>query len=266
MSLLRRACYSGESGPFTIIPEMWKPTHMKKPAKIGVQFMGDLFHEDIGFHEIHRIFDIMWNAPQHTFLVLTKRPGRMLEYMTQKGINGMYGNEWPLSNIWLGVTAENQARADERIPILLQIPAAVHFVSIEPMLGPVDLTRIGGDQFGWGRIDALHGLHYIRANTTESGCEWDTRPIAKIDWVIAGGETGPGARPMHPDWVRSVGDQCQVAGVPFFFKAWGDLNPKTISFIQECVWAEAGWIENKRMKGGNVLDGRTWEEFPEVNP
>jgi len=78
--------------------------------------------------------------------------------------------------------------------------------------------NIGGDQFGWGRIDALHGLHYLRANATESGCEWETKPFNKLDWVILGGETGPGARLLHPDWVRSVRDQCQAAGVPFFMK------------------------------------------------
>jgi protein gp37 len=162
--------------------------------------------------------------------------------------------------LWLGVTAENQARADERIPILLQIQAAVRFVSYEPGLGPVSLT----DQAWW---DHRYTYDFIPGAR---------RPL---DWVICGGETGPGARPMHPDWVRSLKAQCQAAGVAFFFKGWGDWLP-------ECQWNDeaevkkphysypwnrhewdyltgkpVSWRVGKKA-AGRLLDGREWSEFP----
>jgi protein gp37 len=169
----------------------------------------DLFHPKVPPEFIDRAFAVMAASPQHIFLVLTKRPGRMLAYLGEDGYSsaGRQGAVlgtlqfqilpedteknrakdlfiWPLPNVWLGVSAENLRAADERIPLLLRAPAAVRFVSIEPMLGPVDLTR------------------------------W----FSRLDWVICGGKTGRGARPMHPDWARSLRDECAAAGVPFFFK------------------------------------------------
>jgi len=205
----------------TMHDKLWEPKHWKKPRRVFVCSMGDLFHDDVSGYVIHCIFKIIkWNR-DHTFIFLTKRPERMRRIWMN--IDGPSPD-----NAWLGVSVENQKRADERIPILLQIPAKVRFVSIEPMLGSVDLYQ-------WIHDDVLQ-------------------------WVILGGETGPGARPMHPDWARSVRDQCQEAGVPFFFKTWGDLRftkPTDIS-----GWVDASYDPYDK-RGGRELDGRLWEEWPE---
>ena len=135
---------------------------------------------------------------------------------------------WPLPNVWLGVTVCNQAEADEKIPVLLQTPAAVRFVSVEPCLGPVDLGHLSWTDIigSTAEKNALTGKTWIQGNCGESS---QTLQGNRLGWVICGGETGPGARPMHPDWVRGLRDQCQSAGVPFFFKGWGE-------------WAPIGWV------------------------
>ena len=214
-----------------LVPQRWK-----NPRRVFVVSMGDLFYESVPFEFIDQVFAIMALCPQHTFQVLTKRPERMREYLTTPmrleeiylWWNSYSGTSpeaqgWPLPNVWLGVTAENQEQADKRIPVLLSTPAAKRFVSIEPMLGPVDLHNLG-----WGP----HG----------GAVAWQNKEGRKLDWVIIGGESGPGARPMQADWARSVRDQCQAAGVPFLFKQWGGVNKK---------------------KAGRLLDGRTWDEFPD---
>ena len=170
------------------------PIRTKKPTVWAV--WNDLFHEDVPWEFIDMAHTAMWEASQHLFLILTKRPERMLAYMAGKGGPNTPDLK-PLPNVWLGVTAENQEQADNRIPILMQVPAARRYVSIEPMLGHVSLNA----------IDALDGQHI------KSG--------PSIDWVICGGESGPGARPMHPYWAISLRDECHTAGVPFFFKQWG---------------------------------------------
>jgi protein gp37 len=146
----------------------------KKPRLIFVCSMGDLFYAK----EIHisRVFDAMRYADWHTYLCLTKRPLSALKYEATNG--------WPGDHVWLGVSVENQEQADIRIPQLLTIPVKHRFVSIEPLLGPVEI-----------------------------------RDLDPLDWVIAGPETGPGARPCHPDWLRSLRAQCETAGVPFLLKA-----------------------------------------------
>jgi len=226
-----------------------QPLKWKKPRMVFVCSMADLFHEDVSFEHIREIWQVMGdprifrseNGP-HIWLLLTKRPGRALEFhewLTKHWpASGSWGEIWH-SNIYLGVTCENQQRADERIPILLQIPAAVRFVSIEPMLGPVELVTINGAIDEW-HCDIAGNLIDI------------DRATNGLDWVILGGETGPGARPMHPDWARSVQNQCQAAGVPFFFKKHGDYNRKAqgLQFITDPDNA------------GRLLDGRLWEEYP----
>jgi protein gp37 len=130
-------------------------------------------------------------------------------------------SRWPLPNVWLGVSVEDQARADERIPLLLQTPAAVRFLSCEPLLGPVDLKRV-----------------WVLAFADAAG--EPMRLSESLHWCIAGGESGPGARPMHPDWVRSLRDQCQAAGVAFFFKqegAWTARRPETYCRMSRCKWS-----------------------------
>lgn len=208
--------------------EQWltQPLQWRRPRRIFVCAHADLFAESVPDAWIDKVFAVMALAPQHTFQVLTKRARRMREYLTRndrqsriaaRGFfidGGEFEPRWPLPNVWLGVSAEDQARADERIPDLLATPAAVRFVSAEPLLAPLDLTAIswGGD-FICGSTDALRGIDTCLEFPGEP------RPSrGKIDWVIVGGESGPGARPMHPDWARAIRDQCAAAGVPFFFK------------------------------------------------
>jgi len=171
--------------------ELAKPSARKKPAIIGVQFMGDLGHEKIPEIFLEAIFRKIHEAKQHTFLTLTKRPERLFDWMS-------LAND-PLPNLWLGVSVENQCTADERIPILLQIPAARRFVSVEPMLEEIDL-----------RLDE-NGRH--------PDYDWG------IDLIICGPETGPRKRPFDVVWARSLRDQCAEAGTPFFYKA-GELDGK----------------------------------------
>lgn len=200
----QRAAYYG--GLPVMTHRLNDPLHWRKPQRVAVQFMGDLFHESVLFEMVLSIFDRMQQCPQHTFLLLTKRPQRMLEFCRNFGIGD--ANEWP-ANIWAGVTVENQVRSDERIPILLQLPAAKRWVSVEPMLGPVDCGS-------W--LEERPGCGGGSAHPDCEECWWQSN---QIDWVVCGGETGPGARPMHPEWVRSVRDQCQEAQVPFWVKAMG---------------------------------------------
>jgi len=260
------------TGRVNLVPDaLEKPLHWRKPRRIFVCSMSDLFHESVPDKFIAAIFSIMLQAQTHTFQVLTKRPKRMHEWISrcgdkdglgwithdatppQKAFRGtgiIVGNDdnWPLPNVHLGVSVENQATANERIPWLLQAPAAVHWISLEPMLGPVDLWDLITDR--------------------------DRVPI--IDGVVVGGESGPGARPMHPDWVRSVRDQCQEAGVAFFFKQWGAWAPYSPLWEETlcrrrlyqnvldmgCGGGTVGMWRVGKKAAGRVLDRRTWGEWP----
>lgn len=218
--------------------EQWldQPLRWKRPRMIFVCAHGDLFHESVPDEWIDRVVAVMALCPHHTFQVLTKRSARMREYLsavsaTPERRTRIYalgarmlpdGSDklrqapppFPLPNVWLGVSVEDQARANERVADLLQTPAAVRWISAEPLLGPVDLRYIefpnarGGEEC-WDALD-LHDLPED-ADTCK----------ALLDWVVVGGESGAGSRPMHPDWARSLRDQCATAGVPFFFKQWG---------------------------------------------
>jgi protein gp37 len=165
-----------------------------KGKKVFVCSMSDLFHEETPVRAISLVMEKINSHRDTIFMLLTKRPERMKYFLGERAAEWKSALSWeydiPLPNLWIGVTAENQPNADKRTKTLLQIPAAVRFVSVEPMLGPVSLV--------------------LRSPIT--GCVGN-----KIDWVICGGETGPGARPVHPDWVRALRDQCVDAGVPFFF-------------------------------------------------
>nr|WP_295465289.1 phage Gp37/Gp68 family protein [Mesorhizobium sp.] len=229
-----------------------QPLRWRQPRTIFVCSMTDLFGAFVSDALIDRVFAVAALCPQHTFIVLTKRSARMREYLTLSRsrlgseVLGAYENiysamgalgregltephpyrlaypngmPWPLPNVWLGVSAERQQEADERIPDLLAAPAAIRFASLEPLLGPIDLTSIcTGHYF----IDALRGLKYHDA---PEGVHGATESCAKLDWGIVGGESGPDARPMHPDWARSLRDQCAAAGTAFFFKQWGEFGP-----------------------------------------
>jgi protein gp37 len=276
------------------------PLRWKKPRKIFVNSMSDLFHESVPDAWIDRIFAIMALCPQHTFQVLTKRAKRMREYMTKLdtpariATDGLceatidfptreclvFNATWPLPNVWLGVTAEDQARADERLDDLQDTPAAVKFVSIEPDLGSVDLEK-------WLFVGPEGGIDFAYSQSR------------MLDWIICGGESGPGARPMHPDWARSLRDQCAAAGVPFFFKQWGEFlefdhltktytvesEPELVDvFERACahpLWLALDGRSSSRAhelplndqpfrlldrvgkhRAGRLLDGREHNEFP----
>lgn len=188
-----------------------EPRRWRKPRRIFVCSMSDLFNEQVPRDFIERVFYTMEACPQHTFQVLTKRPERADQIIC--GESGMGTNQprWP--NLWLGTSVEDQMRADARIPPLLRIPAAVRFVSCEPLIGRVNLRVIhykdGGNQ---AYIDALRGNAAVLGQVIE---------YPALDWVIAGGESGPNARPMLPAWADDLLEQCLHAHVPFFFKQWG---------------------------------------------
>jgi len=249
------------------------PLRWTKPRRIFVNSMSDLFHEDVSDSFIIDVFNIMAQAKQHIFQVLTKRPERMREFFL--GSNGAGANALPISNVWLGVSCEDQATADERIPPLLQTPAAVRWVSAEPLLGPIDL---------WPWIKINLPSRWPRHAYTPRG------PF--INWIVAGGESGPQARPMHPDWVRSIRDQCRASGARFFFKQWGEWKPVCAQYpetdIEHDETEQAGcvgdialepdgiivegyqprskrtWLMDKvgKKSAGRTLDGRTWDEYP----
>lgn len=197
------------------------PLHWGEPKRIFVCSMADLFHERVSDSFIAAVFYVMREAKQHIFQVLTKRPERMREWCE------LYGGLLPLPNVWLGVSVENQHWADQRIPLLLQTPAAVRFLSCEPLLGHIDLTPYLGiilkDQLEWSwEADPW----YAEQDETPRG----------IDWVIVGGESGPGYRPMNVDWARSIRDQCQEAGVSFFYKQSSGVRPGHNATLEGVEW------------------------------
>ena len=209
-----------------------QPLRWRRPRRIFICAHSDLFHDAVPREWIDRVFGVMALCRRHVFQVLTKRPRRMRRYVLDRccdesgvlleGIaKSVYGHsetgrneiddavlQWPLPNVWLGTSVEDQPTADQRIPLLTGTPAEVLWISAEPLLGPIDLRGAG------------------------------------LDWVVAGGESGPGARPTDPEWVRSLRDQCAAGDVPFFFKQWGGRTPKA---------------------RGRVLDGRTWSMMPPGN-
>jgi protein gp37 len=219
------------------LPErLYQPLKWRKPRRVFVNSMSDLFHADVPDGFIDRVFRTIAYSPQHTFLILTKRPERMYEWtrnmrslvvMLQHWKREQAGqNTWPLPNVWLGVSIEDQATADERIPFLLKTPAAVRFVSAEPLLGPVDLNvrwlEDQCDQCSRTIPRNIHGCY--NPYNGDDDCDGSPSGNPLLDWVIAGGETGPGARPAHPDWFRGLRDQCHAAGVAYFFKRHGAGN------------------------------------------
>jgi len=264
------------------------PLRWRKPRRIFVNSMSDLFHKDVPDEYIAKVFAVMALTPQHTYQVLTKRHGRMRSLLSDRNfahlvaeqgrehligsqqdwlaVGSMLGGK-PLPNVWLGVSVEDQKRADLRVPALLDTPAAVRFLSCEPLLGPIDLKRAV-----WTRgSERGHGLTTSFAHA--GGC---CRKFHGIDWVIAGGESGPGARPMSPDWARSLRDQCTAAEVPFLFKQWGAYQPTGWMVIGSPIDPrnvlvgdpidDLGHRWEMRRVGkkaaGRELDGRTWDQFP----
>jgi len=246
---------SGPGFKLTVHPDRLDvPLRWTRPRFIFVNSMSDLFHKDVPDEFIAKVFAVMALAPRHTFQVLTKRHGRMRSLLSSgrfadlvvaalstvvdetsgrlpaKDFDAAYAHVTdrvhvdepmpPLPNVWLGVSVEDQKRADLRIPALLATPAAVRFLSCEPILGPVS--------FRWAKWAPLINAGHLDG-------------LRGIDWVIVGGESGPGHRPIDPEWVRSLRDQCSDAGVAFLFKQWGGATPKA---------------------GGRELDGVTHDGYP----
>lgn len=225
------------------------PLRRRKPTMYFVNSMSDLFHEDVPDEQIDKIFAVMALTGRHTHQVLTKRSARMQAYITMRArsieplekasrslgytlkFEGRGLVPWPLPNVWLGVSAERQKEADERIPDLISTPAAVRFVSAEPLLAPLTLT------------DEM---------------------LAGIDWCIVGGESGPGARPMHPAWARSLRDQCQTAGVYYFFKQWGAWHADALLYTDMERRSPPPNMRIGKKAAGRLLDGREWNEMPAV--
>lgn len=211
-----------------------QPLHWRKPLRIFVNSMSDLFHEDVPFAFIDKVFATMARCPQHTFQILTKRPTRMRDYLrTCRNLTDVIAvgaviekgqNTWPLPNVWLGVSVEDQKTANERIPLLLRTIAHVRFVSYEPALSMVNFRRIEINPEGMGGtiyLDVLAG------KGCSVGGNWD---YVGIDWLIIGGESGPSARPFHFNWARTVIKQAIESNVPVFMKQIGSRF-----FIDESV-------------------------------
>jgi protein gp37 len=260
----------------TVPAHLEDPIRWKEPRMIFVNSMSDLFHESLSFADIMRVMDVMKRAPQHVYQILTKRPERMREFFDQ------WGEGTPPCHWWLGTSVEDEPTARKRIPELLNTRAALRWLSIEPLLAPIGELRHHDEEFGlsFSWLDGFDG---------------GDPPVPGIDWVVVGGESGPAARPMHPDWVRSIRDQCQAWTTPFFFKQWGawaevgggaphrthevggshglplHTNSCFISRDGHVVTSEkemrAGvkyrWMSRLgKKKAGRVLDGRTWDEYP----
>jgi len=185
-----------------------KPLKTKRPTCYFVGSMADMFHESRSQDDIFRVLDITKATPRHLFLLLTKRPQRMRRIIEDWQIGVNWGSRQ--ENLWCGASVATQADADRTLPILAEVPCVVRYLSVEPMLGPIF---------------------------------FNPRSFQKIDWVIVGGESGPGARRMHPEWVQCVLDQCEAAKTPFFFKQWG-----------------TGWADLR----GDLFNGREWKEFPKI--
>ncbi|MDI6834874.1 MAG: phage Gp37/Gp68 family protein, partial [Rhizobiaceae bacterium] len=342
-----------------------QPLRWTKPRMIFVCAHGDLFAEGVPDEWIDQVFAVMALCPEHTFQVLTKRPERMREYLAEwrqfrvaetalqvgRNLPDSYPGWsldqwkpsviggcsqpaiWPLPNVWLGVSVEDQRRAEERIPILLDTPAAIRWISAEPLLGPVDISRWTGtanvtckacrkpfwlheadpckhkeEGAGWTLACPHCGKCRCKPVWTEADArcgvpmgppaDWIDRKIGRfdtvhptievkslLDWVVVGGESGPGARPMHPDWARSLRDQCAIAGVPFLFKQWGEWAPRRAAEHADLVDARKSiivrpdggvtsgllaygtnaWLMDKagKRRGGRLLDGVEHNGYPQ---
>ena len=220
------------------------PLRWKEPKLIFTCSISDFFHRQADPWR-EEAWEVIKATPHHTYQILTKRPGLMVAWAKTHG--------WP-DNVWAGTSVESQKYAP-RLDVLARVPAKVRFVSVEPMLGPVDLMQWIELGLGWYGENVNGGLEPDRA----------------CNWVICGGESGPGARPMHPDWARSLRDQCQAAGVPFFFKQWGEWAPFYDVMLHDKYGTGAPLAEYNfpiafrkvgKKTAGALLDGREWREMP----
>jgi protein gp37 len=299
--------WTGEIGFFEDV--LLQPLRWKKPRRVFVNSMSDLFHEKVKDEWLDKAFAVMALTPQHTYQILTKRPERMFDYfqgmlsrearlrefLIQMGIvkNDAWSNSLPrkariehlpLKNVWLGVSVEDQKTANERIPLLLRIPATVRWLSCEPLLGEIDIRPFLFDD---PLIKKCWKCGFFTNGNSDMTCPNDGEFLEGdryVQWVVAGGESGPNARPMHPDWARSLCDQCTAAGVPFFFKQWGQWGELRIkgpaiatAYDHEIVWPDgttgsgsmdengglgASMFKMGKKTAGRLLYGREWNQFP----
>lgn len=260
--------------------QLMLPLSWRDPKKVFVNSTSDLFHESLPDSAIDQVFAVMALCPQHDMQILTKRTSRMRAYLSEskatrriyieadlmafdRRLHGPFTYcmdgvvRWPLPNVWIGTSCERQPEADDRIPQLLQTPAAIRFVSFEPLLGGIDARRVNGS------INALEG----------------SATFPPLDWVIVGGESGPGARPMHPQWARDIRDQCIATSVPFFYKQTGAWSPDPPPSDEEYPGLSCD-VTHHAIKGvpgygstmfkvgkkaaGRLLDGKEWNQFPKT--
>lgn len=282
--------------------EEWltQPLAWKRPRMVFVCAHSDLGHPDIPVKWLARVFAVMLLGRHHTYQVLTKRPERLREWLSDPETTGriarmavsmmadgvptsseaasqitctpdpgwQFGQkptglaQWPLPNVWLGVSAEDQKRADERVPELLRTPAEIRFVSAEPLLGWIDFTNIGSSTNISARlgINALTG-DVVRVRQAHTQGSWP-----KLDWIIVGGENGP--RPMQAEWAQQIRDQCADAGTAFFFKQWGSHLPDGQMVANGKVWAPGCGTQLRATKSitGRLLDGVEHNAMPEARP
>ena len=261
-----------------------KPLQWNRRAEAeGVRYrvfcasLADVFDNEVPTGWRVDLFDLIRQTPHLDWLLLTKRIGNVEQMLNKaadhacisvgstplmKWIERWADGDVAPPNVWLGATVVNQDEADRDVPKLLNTPAAVRFLSIEPMLGPITLLDPDDDD-GEPRVNWLRGF-----DGSDPG-------IPALDWIIAGGESGPQARPSHPDWFRSLRDQCVNAGVPFLFKQWGEWHPLGQAMADGCINAKGSprsWhqfedceaVENVgKVPAGRMLDGRTWDQFPQ---
>lgn len=293
------------NGDVTLLPDkLGDPMRWKKPARIFVNSMSDVFHEGVDDSFIDRIFGVIQLCPQHIFQILTKRPERMMQYMNEPGRGGkvmeaaareafdqdtlvsrhgklpetaeyhweasnqlgqsvitVKTGTWPPPNAWLGTSVENQKTFVERMEYLVATKASVRWLSVEPLLGPIDASVV---------------IH-------PSGWVATAYALANTHWVVVGGESGPGARPMHPEWACTLRDQCNTRGIPYFFKQWGDWSPQAANGFTQWPVIEPNkpvllpahpgrqgqdshqvMVRLGKHKAGRVLDGREWNEYPRI--
>lgn len=267
-----------------------EPLKWKKPRMVFVNSMSDLFHEAVPDAFIDQCFAVMALCGRHTFQVLTKRPERAAKYLAGLGksfarlqaacpvgwtleFQGIPLAKWPLPNVWIGTSCEDQKRADERIPHLLKCPAAVRFLSCEPLLSGIDLVPyLGGRSY-----KCKCGFHRTESELLfRGGDDWQCADCmqlcevgATVDQVIVGGESGHGARPVHPAWVRSLRDQCVETDTAFFFKQWGEYSPEQLKPVKPTMVSSPTPMDPLGVMyrvgkdlAGRTLDGREWSEFP----
>lgn len=301
------------------------PMRWTKPRRIFVNAQSDLFHDQVPDQFIARVFGVMAATPRHTFQVLTKRHARMRSLLSSDTFSAAVSRQavrylaaferprvdlgkpwdvWPLPNLWLGVSVEDQKRAELRLPALLDTPAAVRWASCEPLLGPLELDWWLGGHWRCPTCGFDQGSHMGNTHCIECRTRSYPPPYRSLDWIVVGGESGPGARPMHPAWPRRLRDQCAAAGVPYLFKQWGEYGLLPRGWREEGPWpdepgvtvADDGTVYQPgdltydppgprygeavradhgraqltamyragKKEAGRELDGRTWDQYPAV--